>query len=524
LNEKGQTVTNQYVVLKRKVSVEQWEKIKATMTDLTFAGLDEKKLNKAEKAFYRDLRAHAIFTDPVDDQLRVYPNQDLACHILGYVGVNGDTNSPEFTQTIGVDGIERTFNSKLAGVRGWRVTETDRAGREQVAMRDQDVEPRDGWNVVLTIDSVIQHILETELAEGMAKHQPISISGVVVRPRTGEILAMATLPDFDPNRPGNNADARRNRVIADLIEPGSTFKIVVLSGALNDRVVSLSDTFNCENGHFAFAGKVLHDHEPNGVLTAEHIITKSSNIGAAKIGIRLGQQRLYDYIRAFGFGDRTGVPLLGEHPGIVYPTKKWSRVSIAQIPMGHGLCVTRLQMTMAMCALANNGVLMRPMLVNRLEDRDGHVVARYSPERVRQVISETAAAQMLKALKTVPTPEGTAEKAALEHYTVAGKTGTAQKVEHGEYVHGKYFSSFIGFFPADNPELCISIILDEPKQQGYYGGLTAGPVFKQVAERAANYLNIRPDLKGNDPSENSTLTDAPDRASKTLAARPLNNQ
>ena len=524
LNEKGQTVTNQYVVLKRKVSVEQWEKIKATMTDLTFAGLDEKKLNKAEKAFYRDLRAHAIFTDPVDDQLRVYPNQDLACHILGYVGVNGDTNSPEFTQTIGVDGIERTFNSKLAGVRGWRVTETDRAGREQVAMRDQDVEPRDGWNVVLTIDSVIQHILETELAEGMAKHQPISISGVVVRPRTGEILAMATLPDFDPNRPGNNADARRNRVIADLIEPGSTFKIVVLSGALNDRVVSLSDTFNCENGHFAFAGKVLHDHEPNGVLTAEHIITKSSNIGAAKIGIRLGQQRLYDYIRAFGFGDRTGVPLLGEHPGIVYPTKKWSKVSIAQIPMGHGLCVTRLQMTMAMCALANNGVLMRPMLVNRLEDRDGHVVARYSPERVRQVISETAAAQMLKALKTVPTPEGTAEKAALEHYTVAGKTGTAQKVEHGEYVHGKYFSSFIGFFPADNPELCISIILDEPKQQGYYGGLTAGPVFKQVAERAANYLNIRPDLKGNDPSENSTLTDAPDRASKTLAARPLNNQ
>src|ERR1051325_4057923 len=145
LNEKGQTVTNQYIVLKRKVSVEQWEKIKATMTDLTFAGLDEKKLNKAEKAFYRDLRAHAIFADPVEDQLRVYPNQDLACHVLGYVGVNGDTNSPEFTQTIGVDGIERTFNSKLAGVRGWRVTETDRAGREQVAMRDQDVEPRDGW-------------------------------------------------------------------------------------------------------------------------------------------------------------------------------------------------------------------------------------------------------------------------------------------------------------------------------------------------------------------------------------------
>ena len=208
-------------------------------------------------------------------------------------------------ETSGQDGIELSLNSKLSGVRGWRVTETDRRGRELVALREQDVEPRDGLNVVLTIDSVIQHIVETALADAMEKHTPISISGIVVRPRTGEILAMATLPNFDPNNPGAaSADARRNRVITDMVEPGSTFKIVVVSGALNDGVVRLTDTFDCEHGHFDFAGRVLHDHEPFGVLSVESIITKSSNIGAAKIGIKLGESRLYDYIRNYGFGTR----------------------------------------------------------------------------------------------------------------------------------------------------------------------------------------------------------------------------
>jgi cell division protein FtsI/penicillin-binding protein 2 len=229
-----------------------------------------------------------------------------------------------------------------------------------------------------------------------------------------------------------------------------------------------------------------------GDLTVERIITKSSNIGAAKIGIKLGEQRLYDYMRDFGFGTRTAIPVPGEVPGILHPVKKWSKVSIAQIPMGQGVAVTRLQMMMAMCAIANNGWLMRPMLVDRLEDNDHNVVARYTPQRVKQVISESAAKEMVKALKTVVSSEGTAPSAALEHYTVAGKTGTAQKAEHGVYVPGKYFSSFIGFFPADNPELCISVTMDEPKG-GHYGGETAAPVFHEIAERAANYLNIRPE-------------------------------
>jgi cell division protein FtsI/penicillin-binding protein 2 len=491
-NDQGRSVTNLDIVLKHRVPTETWDRIQSAMTNLQF-GLDEKKLSKNKRAALDRVRSHAIFAR--NEQIRQYPSQSLAAHVLGYATpeeriVNGSAVS----EIVGREGIERSLNSKLTGVEGWRVTETDIHRREVVPLREEDVRPADGLNAVLTLDSVIQNIVESALAEAMEKHSPTSISGIVVRPRTGEVLAMATLPTYDPNNPGaatTTADARRNRVICDVAEPGSTFKIVVVSGALNEQLVGLADSFDCEHGHFGFAGRTLHDHEPYGVLSVENIITKSSNIGAAKIGIRMGENRLYDYIKEFGFGAPTGIPLPGEVSGIVHSVKNWSKVSIAQIPMGQGVAVTRLQIMMAMCAIANNGWLMRPMLVDRLEDADHRVVAKYSPQRVRQVISEPAAKLMVTALKTVVSPDGTAPKAALEHYTVAGKTGTAQKVENGVYVR-KYFSSFIGFFPADNPELCISVMMDDPRQ-GYYGGQTAAPVFKQIAERAASYLNIRPD-------------------------------
>jgi cell division protein FtsI/penicillin-binding protein 2 len=226
----------------------------------------------------------------------------------------------------------------------------------------------------------------------------------------------------------------------------------------------------------------------------------------------------------FGFGARTGIPLPGEVKGIVHDVKDWSKVTIAQIPMGHGVAVTHLQMAMAMSAIANNGWLMRPMLVNRLEDREGNVVARYTPQPVRQVISEAAARQTVTALKTVVSSEGTALKAALEHYQVAGKTGTAQKAGVGGYLPGKYFASFIGFFPADNPEVCISIVMDEPKQ-GYYGGQTAAPLFRQVAERVANYLNIPPDnievkQAANDPATNGASSRYLNNLSARLPVKP----
>lgn len=511
-NANGKLLTNRYVVIKRKVAVEKWQQAYSAMTNLTF-GVDETKLTKKEKAYYRDLRAKAVFTEQADDQLRIYPNQNLAAHVLGYVGMSERENSAgePVTVTAGKDGVEATLNQLLTGVRGWRQTETDRRHREIYQYLDQDVLARSGNNVFLTIDSGVQYIVETELAEAAKKHTPLSISCIVVRPKTGEIVAMATLPNFNPNNViAAPEDARRNRVISDMSEPGSTFKIVVVSGALNDNLVTLRDSYDCENGRFAFAGKILRDHEHYGVLSVEDIIVKSSNIGTAKIGIKMGPESLYRHITEFGFGQRSGIPLPGEIGGWVYPPSKWSKVDISRIPMGQSMTATPLQMVMAMSAIANRGMLMRPMLIHRVEDAAGHIVAKYDPQIARRVASETAAREMVTALKKVVSKDGTAERAKLEHYTVAGKTGTAQKVVNRVYAAGKYFSSFIGFFPADDPELCISVVMDEPKQ-GYYGGQTAAPVFKRIAERSASYLKIKPDL---------LPVDGPQTAASTVPTTP----
>jgi cell division protein FtsI (penicillin-binding protein 3) len=505
-NEKGEPVTNNlhYVRLEKNVSDEVWQKIQAAMTNLSFA-VDENKLSKTNRTFFRDLRQSAIFAEP--DQMRIYPNGPLASQVIGFPRVEEtNVNGHFFSKITGCDGIEYSLDKSLSGVAGWRVTQTDRAQHELVALRDEDVTARDGLNVVLTIDAAVQHIVETALADAMQKHTPKSITGIVMRPSTGEILAMVSLPNYDPNKVNTASTNARNRVITDVVEPGSTFKIVVVSGALNSGVVKLNDTFFCENGHFAFAGRVLHDHEAFGNLTTEGIITHSSNIGAAKIGILLGENRLYDYVLGYGFGQRTGITLPGEQLGILHNVTNWTKVSIAQIPMGHGVAVTRLQMLMAMGAIANDGWLMSPMIVSRLTDRDGNVVQRYTPQRVREVVSEATSKQMVEALKTVVTDAGTAPGAAMKNYVVAGKTGTAQKVEGDAYASGKYLSSFIGFFPADNPQLCISVVMDEPKE-GYYGGKVCGPVFKDIAERCASYLNIRPD-------KNVEATNAPTVASE----------
>jgi len=486
-NKKGETVTNLYVVLKRDVSEDAWQQIVAAVRNLP-ATVNQTGWRRQERTALTNLCKSVVGADTA--QMRVYPNGSLASQVIGFVDARDTTNHAP--NLVGGEGVERFFNSKLSGVDGWRVTEADHSQHELVEDRDEDVGARDGLNVVLTIDSAIQHIVETALADAAQKHTPKSITGIVIRPRTGEILAMASLPDYDPNNLNTVTTNTRNRVISDIVEPGSTFKIVVVSGALNNGVVKLTDEFDCEHGHFAFAGRVLHDHEAFGTLTTESIITKSSNIGAAKIGIKLGEQTLYDYAWDYGFGQLTGIPLPGEARGILYPVKYWSKVSIAQIPMGHGVAVTRLQMAMAMAAIANNGLLMRPMIVSRLQDRDGRVIEQYEPQSVRQVVRPETSREMVTALKTVVSKEGTSPEAAMKNYVVAGKTGTAQKVENGTYASGKYISSFIGFFPADNPELCIAVVMDEPKE-GYYGGKVCGPVFREIAERCASYLNIPPD-------------------------------
>jgi cell division protein FtsI/penicillin-binding protein 2 len=517
-NSKGQAVTNQYVVLKRKVSDETWQKIYCTMTNLPLV-VDTSAMSKRERTDFRnfafDLRQYAVFGE--DDQLRVYQNGRLASQVVGFVSTTNKNNVPEL---FGCDGIEKFFDGKLEGASGWRLTGMDSRKNELAQLRDEDVQARDGLSVVLTIDTVVQNILETELAGAMREHQPASITGIITRPATGEILAMASLPDFDPNNLQtitNNSDQNRN--ISDVMEPGSTFKTIVISGALNEHIVTLNDTIFCENGVFNYGGITLHDaeHDHFGNLTVEQILQKSSNIGASKIGIKLQAQKLYDYMTDFGLGALTGIPLPHEASAknFVRPPfdpdgkPNWGKYSIAQIPMGQGVAVTRLQMAMAISAIANGGVLMRPMLVKQLQDSDGNVVQKYEPQAVRRVVSEDTARQMVEALKTVVTKDGTAPQASLADYVVAGKTGTAQKVLDGKYASDKYVVSFIGFFPADHPQICISIVMDSPKEGGRaFGGALCGPVFHNVAGRCASYLNIPPDENLQQPDQPQPLVAA----------------
>jgi cell division protein FtsI/penicillin-binding protein 2 len=499
-NDSGVVYTNKFADLKRKVTHDQWFQITQAVAQIDF-NIDEAGLKRNERAFFRNLRRKGIYAE--DDFQRIYPSGRLASHVLGYVQeverlFTNSTMRASTAEMIGVYGIEHWLDGKLKGTGGWRVTETDRRQREIVVFRGQDVEPRPGLNAALTIDMFIQNVVEEQLAEAMRKFNTKSVCGIVVRPRTGEILAMASLPDFDPNAPGKSDDAaRKNRVIADMHEPGSTFKIVVVSAALNEQLVTPNDVFFCENGRWMFKGRPLHDHDHGyGNLTVEGIITKSSNIGAAKIAVyRLGEEKLYDYMTRFGFGQPTGITLDGEIRGWVKPWQKWDGLAVSRIPMGHAITTTPLQMAMAMSAIANEGRLMRPMLIDSLRGSDGEVFAKFRPQMVREVVSPRAAKQMVAALKTVTGKTGSAPKAALEHYTVAGKTGTAQVPGGKEgYLPQKYVSSFIGFFPADNPEVCVSVLLEEPDiKKGYYGGQTAAPYFKAIAEQVANYLKIKPD-------------------------------
>lgn len=493
VSQKGEVKIDPHVILKRKVALETWEQIRKEMSQ--FPGIDLKTLPVKDRTFLRNLRTGGIFVEPYDEQLRVYPNETLAAHVLGFVGsVERQTARGVVRELVGVDGIERISDAALRGVRGWRTTEVVHR-REVVPFRDQDVQPHPGRHVILTLDVGLQHIVETELVEVMERHSPVSASAIAVRPATGEILAMANAPVFDVNHPGNAPiEILRNRAITDVAEPGSTFKIVAASAALNEGLVTLETQFDCEGGRFWYAGRSLRDDHPAGILTVEGIIAKSSNIGTAKIALQLGRERLYQYIRNFGFGAPTGIPLVGEVRGIVHPPKAWDKLSITRFPIGQGIAVTPLQMVMAMSAVANGGRLMQPWLIERIVDDEGRTIVQYQPQTIRQVISEAAAAQMVTALKTVVSTNGTAKRAKLEHYTVAGKTGTAQKAGKGGYVPEKYFASFVGFFPAANPELCIAVVVDEPKLPNYYGSQTAAPAFRNIAERAAKYLAIKPDV------------------------------
>jgi cell division protein FtsI (penicillin-binding protein 3)/stage V sporulation protein D (sporulation-specific penicillin-binding protein) len=427
------------------------------------------------------------------DADRIYPNGTMACHVVGFM--NSDHQ--------GVQGIEAQEDQYLRGHEGFRYTQRDRSGKELVAYRGEERAPRDGYNVRLTIDMNLQNIVETELDAACQEFKPKKAIVILMRPQTGEILAMANRPNFDPNdirtKPASfiheHESDMKNCAITDEMEPGSTFKMVTAAAALNEHEVQPDSVIFCENGAFSYGGRYLHDHRPYGDLTVEDILVKSSNIGAAKLAMGLGEQRFYGYIRAFGFGERTGVALPGEIPGLVYPPHRWSKLSITRIPMGQEVAVTPLQTIVALSAIANGGHLMMPQIVHDITDDKGEVIASFPPVEIRQVVTPEAAREVTNALIGVVSPRGTAALAKVSGFITAGKTGTAEKIDpKGGYMPGKYIVSFCGFLPADNPAFVGLVMLDDAqtKPDQDYGGMVAGPVFSRIGEKAARYLNLEP--------------------------------
>jgi len=347
------------------------------------------------------------------------------------------------------------------------------------------------------VDLGLQNIVENEIDAAMQQYSPQKATIILMRPQTGEILAMANRPHFDLNlRSEAKPDHMKNRAIIDMMEPGSTFKIVAAAAVLNEHKLRPDSSIFCENGLWNFGGAALHDHRAFSYLSVRDILIKSSNIGAAKLALTVGEQKFYEYIRRFGFGERTGVELPGEINGLLRPPQSWSKISITRIPMGHEIGVTPLQMTVAMATIANGGKLVMPRIVKSIRTSEGKTVSSLSPVVLRQVISSETAKEIGDALRGVVSDNGTAAAAAVPGFTIAGKTGTAQKVDpRGGYEQGKYVVSFAGYLPAEHPEFVGLVVLDDAhtsKPELNYGGLVAGPIFARLAEKAARYLDLEP--------------------------------
>jgi len=422
---------------------------------------------------------------------RFYPNNELAAHILGFVDDNGH----------GVAGMEKEMDRLLCGVPGERLVERDAKKHEIAAYQIRETPAVDGDNVTLTIKMAIQHVVEDQLDQIAQTYQPNAAYIIVMDPQTGEILAMGSRPNYDPNdRSTFKPENVRNRCLTDMVEPGSIFKIITLAAALNEGLVNLNTQIFCENGSFYYAGKDLRDDEPHAWLPVEEVMSQSSNIGFAKIALNyVHEEKLYKYASAFGIGRRTGLfDQQGESAGLLRPVNKWSALSITRIPMGQEVAATPIQLVTAMSVIANGGRLVTPRLAKQVTDETGRVLKVYQPHVVRQVISANAAREVALALEQV-TIDGTAKHVHIQDasgkgWSYAGKTGTAQKFVDGAYSHTQFVSSFIGFMPAEDPAFVALVMVDDPHTRQYYGAEVSAPVFASIASQVAQILNIPPDL------------------------------
>ncbi|MCK5186203.1 MAG: penicillin-binding protein 2, partial [Deltaproteobacteria bacterium] len=420
----------------------------------------------------------------IKESKRFYPNKELASHCLGFAGID----------LKGLEGIELKYDSYLKGKPGYLLVERDALGRNIYTQNIKQVDATKGYNLQLTIDKTIQHFVEKALEEGMKKSKAKAGVAIVMAPKTGEILALAVRPTFNPNNFWDYSPPQwRNRAVTDAFEPGSTFKTFLISSALEERIFKPQDIFYCENGSYPFGGKVIHDVHKYGWLTLSNIIKHSSNIGACKIAENLGRETFYSYIRKFGFGSKTGIDLPGETSGLLALPYRWSRMHLGTISFGQGISISPVQLITAFSAIANDGVLMKPHLVKTIFDDRGKIIKEFHPESRGEIITRRTANQVTSILETVVEEGGTGVNAFIPGFRIAGKTGTAQKVDQQtkQYSNSKETGSFIGFLPADDPKLAMIVIIDEP--QGIsYGGTVAAPVFKEAASHIIRYLNIPP--------------------------------
>lgn len=415
----------------------------------------------------------------IPEAKRFYPKANLASHVIGTVGLD---NQP-------LEGIELKYNKYLKKSGGKIYFFRDASGR--MLSSGADTEAR-GDDVLLTIDEGLQYIVEKELDKAMLKWRSVAATAIMMDPFTGEILALANRPDYDLNEIGKADKNRvRDRAITDIYEPGSTFKIVIGTGSLEENICRLDSTFDAGRGSIEVGGKTVHDAHRHGLLTFKEVIQKSSNVGSIMIGMKLGKERIYKYAKLLGFGERTGIDLPGEVGGWIKHPENWSATSIGAIPIGQEVAVTPLQIVRAYSAVANGGYLVSPHIVSEVRTHEGRTVFSFPQDTKKRVISEKTAETFRGILETVVEEGGTATAAAIDGNKVAGKTGTAQLIDRKtkRYSKDRYVSSFVGFVPADKPRFTMVVVVYEPKGQTY-GGLVAGPVFKSIADQALSYLDV----------------------------------
>lgn len=415
----------------------------------------------------------------MSDAKRFYPKGRLASHIIGAVGIDNQA----------LEGVELKYDKFLKTPGGKILVTRDATGR--TLSKGEDMESK-GNNIVLTVDEGLQYILEKGLDNAMLRWQASAATAIMMNPFTGEILALANRPAYDANNIVYAKDfEKRNRAITDCYEPGSTFKIIVGTAAIEEKEVNLDARFDCSKGAISVGNAVIHDAHKHGVLTFKEVIQKSSNVGSAMLGMQLGKERLYKYAKLFGFGEKTGIDLPGEVSGWIRPPEKWSGMSLGAIAIGQEVAVTPLQILRAYSAIANGGILVKPHVVSAVRSPDGTLIYSFTPAGNKAAISRQTADIFKDILKTVTEEGGTGKSASVEGNQVAGKTGTAQIIDPKtrRYSKEKYVSSFVGFVPADNPMIAMIVVVYEPRGQ-IYGGVVAAPVFKEIARQSLSYLNV----------------------------------